>query len=215
MIPFLTVGSGQIFAVGGNDLFIPVEAVLPAAGQRALAFVVLVHIDEAVPLLHLAGGSTDQVDGAPGGVAQQGQAVLVDGLFHLLNVGPQVVDAVGVVDGTICFHLVHRTQTVLHDEERFLVAVIQAVHGDAQAHRVDGPAPIAGLEVGVLDGIHDGIAAGLVHQFGVHSGAAAGIVAEGDEVHGVLPQQGVIAGCSGGIFDSIFDMFGGGSGGSW
>mgnify|MGYP000099131609 FL=1 len=64
MIPFLTVGSGQIFAVGGDDLFIPVEAVLPAAGQRALAFVVLVYIDEAVPLLHLAGGSTDQVDGA-------------------------------------------------------------------------------------------------------------------------------------------------------
>ena len=73
----------------------------------------------------------------------------MDGFFHLLNVGPQVVDAVAVVDGAVRLHGVHGTQAVFHHKERLLVAVVQAVHGDAQAHRVDGPAPLAGLEVGV------------------------------------------------------------------
>ena len=105
----------------------------------------------------------------------------------------QVVDAVIIVDTAVGLHRVVGTQTVFHQEQRFLVAVIQLVHGDAQAQRVDGPAPLAGLQIGVLHRAHHvAVVHGLALQAGRH--AAAGVVAEGDEVHGVLPQQGVIAG---------------------
>ena len=106
--------------------------------------------------------------------------------------GAEVVDAVGVVDGAVRLHGIHSAQTVLHDEQRLLVAIVEGVHGDAEAHRVDGPAPLARLEVGVLSGCADGVAVGLFHQLLVHRDAAAGIVAEGDEVHGALPQGLVI-----------------------
>ena len=90
------------------------------------------------------------------------------------------------MDGTIGLDLVHRTQTVLHDEERFLVAVVEGVQGHAQTHRVDLPPPLAGGEVRILEG-EDGSVARLFilfHGLRVGRGAAGRIVAETDEVHG-------------------------------
>src|SRR5699024_4307650 len=90
----------QILAVGGDDLLVPVETVLAAARQGAVAHIVLVHIDEAIALAHLVGGGRDQVDGSPAGVAPHLDA-LVDGLAHLADVLAEVIDAVGVVDGAV------------------------------------------------------------------------------------------------------------------
>lgn len=42
---------GEVGAVGLDDLLVPEEAVLAAAGKRAVAVVVLVNVDEAVALL--------------------------------------------------------------------------------------------------------------------------------------------------------------------
>lgn len=57
----------DLLAVGGDDLFIPVEAVLPVVAMY-LALVVLVYIDEVVPLLHISPVGTDCNDGPPQGV---------------------------------------------------------------------------------------------------------------------------------------------------
>src|SRR5699024_6321873 len=75
-------------------------------------------------------------------------------------------------------------------------AVVEAVHGGAQALRVDGPAPVAGLEVGVLDAVKDGVAfrALFGQQLFVGGDAAAGIVAEGDEVHRAGLHIGLVLG---------------------
>src|SRR5699024_4333732 len=110
----------QVGAVRGDDLLVPVEAVLAAAGQSTVAVVVLVHVDEAVALFHLAGGSRHQVDGAPHGVAQHRQAVLVHRLDELTDVGPHIFDAVAVVDAAVGLHGIVGAQAVLHNEEGLL-----------------------------------------------------------------------------------------------
>ena len=186
----------QVGAVRGDDLLVPVEAVLAAAGQGTVAVVVLVHVDEAVALFHLAGGSRHQVDGAPHGVAQHRQAVLVHRLDELADVGPHILDAVAVVDAAVGLHGIVGAQAVLHNEEGLLVAVVEGVHGGAQALGVDGPAPVAGLEVGVLDAVKDGVALGalLGQQLLVGGHAAAGIVAEGDKVHRARLHVGLVLG---------------------
>ena len=56
--------SGQILTIGGDDLFIPVEAVLAVAVAGAVALVVQINVHEPIALLHLAGGGRDQVDAA-------------------------------------------------------------------------------------------------------------------------------------------------------
>ena len=53
----------EILAVGRDDLLVPVEALLAAAREVALARIVLVHIDEAVAFVHLARGGRDDVVG--------------------------------------------------------------------------------------------------------------------------------------------------------
>ena len=51
----------------------------------SLALVVLIDVDEAVALLHLAGAGGDEVDGARGAVADEVDAVFIDGFFALFR----------------------------------------------------------------------------------------------------------------------------------
>ena len=141
----------QILAVGLDDLLEPVEAVLAGALERALVVVVLIDVDEAVALVHLAGRSGYEVDAAPRRVADEVHAVLIDRELHLLDVVAEVVDTVVVVDGAVRLDLVVRTETVLHDEKRQVIHVGEPVERVAQAHRVDLPTPVARLDVLVAD----------------------------------------------------------------
>src|SRR5699024_6172984 len=172
--------------VGGDDFLVPVEAVLAQTAVVAGAVVVLVDVDEAVALGHLAGGGGHQVDAAPGGVAHQVHAVL-DSLGHLLDVAAQVVDAVAVVDGAVGLQGVVGTQTVLHHHQGDAVAVIDLVQGVAQALGIDLPAPVAGLQVGVLESAHN-VAVDVVGVL-VGGDAVGHVVAEGVEVHRALFQD--------------------------
>src|SRR5699024_10965284 len=105
-------------------------------------------------------------------------------------------DAVAVMDAAVGLHGIVGAQAVLHNEEGLLVAVVEGVHGGAQALGVDGPAPVAGLEVGVLDAVKDGVALGalLGQQLPVGGHAAAGIVAEGAKVHRARLHVGLVLG---------------------
>ena len=70
-------------------------------------------------------------------------------------------------------------------KKRLLVAVVQVVEGDAEAQRIDGPAPLALLQVGVLDAL-EGVALRELDIGIVGTGGAAGdVVAKADEVDGV------------------------------
>lgn len=96
-----SVSLGQIFAIGGDYLLVPVKALLLGALEGTVAGVVAVHIDKAVAPGHLARAGRGQIDRTPGGVAQQVDAVLGHRVTHGLDVLAQVVDAVIVVDGAI------------------------------------------------------------------------------------------------------------------
>src|SRR5699024_1572844 len=122
--------SAQVRAVGGDDLLVPVEAVLALAGQIAGAVVELVDVDEAVALGHLAGAGGYQVEAAPGGVAHQVHAVL-DGRGHLGDVLAQVVDAVAVVDLAVGVLDVLGAQAVFHHHDGDAVAVVDLLQGVA------------------------------------------------------------------------------------
>ena len=106
---------GEIFAVGGDDLLVPVEGILAAAGITAGAVIISVDIDEAIALAHLTGRSGNQIDRTPGRVAQQINTVF-HSLFHRFNVAAEVVDAIVIVNGTIFLDLVIGTKTILSYE---------------------------------------------------------------------------------------------------
>ena len=109
----------------------------------------LVDVDKAVALAVLAGGEGDAVDAAPRSVAHQIHAVVRHGLHHLFHVGAQVVDAVVIVDAAVLFHLVVGAETIFHDKQWLLVALVQFTQRITQAHRVNLPAPVGRLDVWV------------------------------------------------------------------
>ena len=154
--------------------------------------VIGVYIDKAVALCHLAGGSADEVDAAPGGITHQIHTVLFYCLFHLLDMCPQIIDAVGIMDGAVCFLFIERTQTVLHHHQGDLVAVVQLVQSVAQTHRVDLPAPVASFQVRILDSTKQ-VAVGA-QQVLICGHTAAHVVGEGEEIHRAIAQGLGIAG---------------------
>ena len=165
--------------VGLDNLLVRKEAVLAEALIGARAVVVLVDVNEAIAFAHLAGARGHQVDRAPPGVADEIDAV-VDGLAHGVHVLLQVLDAVVVVDLAVRRDLVLGAHAVLHDHQRNLVAIVDLVQGEAQARRVDLPAPVGGLQVGVL-AAEGHVALGLLHVI-VRAHDRGHVVAEGVEV---------------------------------
>ena len=120
------------------------------ARERSLALVVLVDVDEAVAFLHLAGAGGDEVDGARGAVADEVDAVFIDGFFHLLDVGAQVGDARVVLHHTVFVWRLMQADSVLDDHQGHFVALLEDVQGIAEADGVDGPAPVGDFEIRVL-----------------------------------------------------------------
>ena len=101
----------------------------------------------------------------------------------------QVVDTVVVVDGAVLLDDILGAQTVLDHKQRLLITVVQVVEGDTEAQRIDGPAPLALLQVGIL-GAGEGVALGLLDIGVVGTGRAAGaVVAKADEVDSVGSQD--------------------------
>jgi hypothetical protein len=179
----------QIPPITGNHLLVPPERFLARAGEGAVAAVVAVDVNQAVALAHFAGRCRYQVNAAPGGVAHHRHAV-GDGVGHGADVFPQVADAVIVSYLAVGVELVVCAQAVFHQEQRFLVAVVHHVHGDAQTQRVDAPAPVAAWDMRVGQGFHHvgGAAVVVVH---IGRRAARGVIAEGDKIDGVLQDLGV------------------------
>ena len=101
----------------------------------------------------------------------------------------QVVDTVVVVDRAILLDNILGAQTVLDHKQRLLITVVQVVEGDAEAQRIDGPAPLARLQVGVL-GAGEGVALGALDIGVIGTGGATGaVIAKADEVDGVGGQD--------------------------
>ena len=82
----------QDLSVRRNDPLVPPEALLTATGIAAVAVIIKVHVYEAIPLAHLAGGERDQIDAAPGGVTHDLHTI-GDGGGNGLDVAAKVVDA--------------------------------------------------------------------------------------------------------------------------
>ena len=59
----------QFLAVAGDNVFVPVKALLARAGHIAGTIVMFVDVDKAVALAVLTGGEGDAVDAAPRGIA--------------------------------------------------------------------------------------------------------------------------------------------------
>ena len=101
----------------------------------------------------------------------------------------QEVDTVVVVDGAILLDNILGAQTVLDHKQRLLITVVQVVEGDVEAQRIDGPAPLALLQVGIL-GAGEGIALGALDIGVIGTGGATGaVIAKADEVDGVGGQD--------------------------
>ena len=92
-----------------------------------------VDIDETVALAHLTGGGGDEVDGAPGSVTPEVDAVESDRVAHCFDVIAEVVDAVVVDYRAVGLYFVIGAEAVFHDEKRESIAVVEVVEGQAQA----------------------------------------------------------------------------------
>lgn len=115
--------SAQVFAIGGNDLFVPVERIFSVAVIGAVAFVVGIDVDETVALGHLRIAHAHKIDAAPRRVAHHRHTV-PDGIPNGFDVLTEIVNAIGIVYSAVRFQLVMCTETVLNDEQRFLITVV-------------------------------------------------------------------------------------------
>ena len=89
--------SAQVFAVGGNDLFVPVERIFSVAVIGAVAFVVGIDVDETVALGHLFCGFTDKINKRPTCIPDKINRIFHNGIAHCIDMFTIVVNAVGVV----------------------------------------------------------------------------------------------------------------------
>ena len=184
--------SAQVFAVGGDHFLVPIEGVLPLPAQIAGAVVKFVDVDKTVPLGHFSGRGADQINAAPGGIADEVHAVLLHSQLHLFNVLTEVINAAAVVEPAVLGPRILGAQTVLHNHDRNPVAVIDFVQRPAQALGVDLPAPLTGFQVGVLQTLGDialyrGRVAADAHTI-------AHVIGERVEVHSALLQLLQVAG---------------------
>ena len=136
-------------------------------------------MNEAVALAHLAGAGRNQVDGAPPGIGDQVDAV-GNGLAHGLDVAAQVGDTIRIVDGAVLLDLIVGAHAVLDHHQRNLVAGVNLVEGDAQTQRIDLPAPVGGLQIGILAAKGHVALGHLVILVGAHG--AGHVVAKGVEI---------------------------------
>lgn len=146
-----------------------------------MAFIVPIYIDEAIALGHLRRTGRDDVPGTPVGIAEH-LAPILDSLIHSLQMTLEIVDAVVVVDGAVRIDLVIGAHTVFGNEQGLVEQVGDLVADIAQAQRIDLPAKVGAVQIGVGVGNEAaGITAGLLALL---IGIAA-VVAEGDEIHRV------------------------------
>ena len=92
----------------------------------------------------------------------------------------QVGDTIRVVDGAVLLDLVVGAHAVLDHHQRNLVASINLVEGDAQAQRINLPAPVGGLQIGILAAKGHVALGHLVILVGAHG--TGHVVAKGVEI---------------------------------
>ena len=103
----------QILSVGGDHVFVPVEAVLFIAFAFSHLVVGTVHVDKAVPLGDAVAGR-EQVKSRPRVIAQDLRAVF-NGSLDRLDVLTDILDPVGIMDGPVGLQLVIGAKAILAD----------------------------------------------------------------------------------------------------
>ena len=117
-------GSVQVLAVGGNDLFVPVEAVLGDTVVGAAAIVIGIYVDETVALGHLLCGFADEVKAGPAGITEQFNSIFGHRIPHGFDMFTVVINAVRIVYFAIN-QLIFCTDSVFHYKQWLVVAVIK------------------------------------------------------------------------------------------
>lgn len=116
----------QICAIACDDLLIPCKAVLGDAAVGSLPGLVPVHIDDTIAFVHLDGPAGYDIQDPPHGVADQINSVS-DGLAHLGDMLPQILDAVIIVNLPVLRGPVPGAETIFCNEQGKVVAVIHLV----------------------------------------------------------------------------------------
>ena len=105
----------------------------------------------------------------------------------------EVVDAVVVIYLTGGRYFVIGSETVFYDKKRDAIAVVEVVQRQAQAERVDDPAPVGSLKIRVSGAAEEAvlIRVGLI----LCGDSAIGVIAEGYKVDGALAQDFAVVVC--------------------
>jgi len=134
-------------SVTAYHLPIPMKAVLAYSAHVPGVPFIAVHIHETVPFL-IAIQPTEMVCKGPCAITQQFHPV-ADRLPAGQDVPPQVINSIVVVNSIALDKMVEFAQPVFGDHDRQGVTTRNAAQANSQAHGVDGPVPIRGLEVRV------------------------------------------------------------------
>ena len=101
----------------------------------------------------------------------------------------QIIDPVTVVAALVFKQLIIRAKAILNNKHGLFIALVQSVQRVSETHRVDRPAPVGDLHIGIGHGMRvaaDDHRAGLLY-FGLY--CVGHIVTETDVVHGSLGQD--------------------------
>ena len=104
---------------------------------------------------------------------------------------PQIIDPIRIVDAAVLLQFIVSAESVLHHHQRNLIAVVDFVQGIAQSFRVDLPAPVAGLQIRIVDAA-DQVSAGSSQHFRIHGLTYAHVITERKEIHRAFPQDFIV-----------------------
>ena len=104
-------GLPKIFPICGNDLLIPIKAVLPDSLPRSLPPIIYVHINIPVTFAHFPLGAANDVDRRPAGIRKD-LCPIANCLPQCLNMASQIVHAVCIMYTAILFHFIQAAKAI-------------------------------------------------------------------------------------------------------
>lgn len=117
----------QIRTIGADHLLNPVKGILSDSFLCAVSFVIHVHIDKSITLLHFSCAKRNKINRSPHGITETWNMIRIDRIFHGLEMVGKISDPIWIMNGAVFFQMIHGADAVFHHKQRFLISVIQFI----------------------------------------------------------------------------------------
>ena len=137
--------------------------------------------------MHFTSRSGYKVNASPWGITPQFNAIFIHCFLHCLDMIPQIIDSVIIMNGTICFHIILCTKPVFHNHQRFLITIIHIVQCKSESCWINLPSPVTRFQIWIAD-TKQHVTTLICQYFRISRSTACHIIGEGNEINSSFSQ---------------------------